>query len=108
MTAQPAHIGAVQAMHLDVHRAGFMDRGNDLVRPQYRHERPDRSGIEAPDTGIERAQLAAYLDALPTLSQPKIRAAAAAILANDAQHVSVLRASMGLAPLPSPFVTGRE
>ena len=57
---------------------------------------------------IERAQLAAYVHALPTLSQPKVRAATAAVMANDAQHVSVLRAKLGLSPLPSAFVTGRE
>ena len=57
---------------------------------------------------IERAQLAAYVEVLPTLSQPKVRAATAAVMANDAQHVSVLRAKLGLSPLPSPFVTGRE
>jgi hypothetical protein len=56
----------------------------------------------------ERAQLIAYLDAIPRLAPGAVRAAAAAIFANDAQHIAVLRSALGLAPLSGPFVTGRE
>ena len=42
------------------------------------------------------------------LSPGAVRAAVAAVLANDAQHVSVLRSALGLPPLPSAFVTGRR
>jgi hypothetical protein len=57
---------------------------------------------------LERAQLAAYLEMIPRLSGGRIRSAAAAIFANDAQHVSVLRSHLGLAPVPAALVTGGE
>lgn len=49
----------------------------------------------------ERAQARAYLRALPLLVPSRLRAAATAILANEAQHVAVLRMKLGLAPAPS-------
>ncbi len=57
---------------------------------------------------VESAQLAAYVELIPRLSSGRIRATATSILANDAQHVSVLRAALRVAPVPSAFVTGRE
>jgi hypothetical protein len=57
---------------------------------------------------VERAQLIAYLDAIPRLVPSTVRAATAAIFADDAQHVAVLRSALGLAPLAGPFVTGGE
>jgi hypothetical protein len=56
----------------------------------------------------ERAQLRGYLDAIPMLSPPRLRAAIAAILANDAQHMAVLRAQLGLEPVPGILVTAAE
>ena len=57
---------------------------------------------------VERAQLAAYVNAVPRLSAGSLRAAAATILSDDAQHVSVLRKSLRMSPIPSPFVNGTE
>jgi len=57
---------------------------------------------------LESSQLRAYLATLPRLSGGPVRAALAAVLANDAQHVAVLRALQRQAPAPSAFVTGRE
>lgn len=57
---------------------------------------------------VERAQLAAYVAAVPRLSPGYLRASVATILADDAQHVSVLRTKLGLNPIPSPFVSGAE
>jgi rubrerythrin len=57
---------------------------------------------------LERRELHLYLGAITRLSPGTVRAAVAAVLANDAQHVSMLRSVLGLAPLPSPFVTGVE
>jgi hypothetical protein len=57
---------------------------------------------------LERAQLNAYLYAIPRLRPAPVRAAAATILSNDSQHIAILRQSLGLVPAPSPFVTGRE
>ncbi len=57
---------------------------------------------------LEAAQLAAYLSAITEFSNGSLRAAAAAILANDAQHITVLRRRLSLTPAPEAFVTGRE
>jgi hypothetical protein len=57
---------------------------------------------------LERAEIAGYLAALPYVSPGPVRAALAAILANDAQHVTVLRLRLGVDPLPGAFVTGSE
>jgi hypothetical protein len=57
---------------------------------------------------VEQAQIAAYLDAVQRLSPGRIRAAAGSILADDAQHVSILRAALGDQPVPSAFVSGAE
>jgi hypothetical protein len=56
----------------------------------------------------ESAQLAAYGRAIPRLEPPRLRAAAAAILANDAQHLAVLRAVLGAPPVPGAFVSATE
>jgi len=56
----------------------------------------------------ERAQLESYLNAIRWLTPPRIRGALAAIVSNDAQHVAVLRARLGLPPVPAALVTARE
>lgn len=57
---------------------------------------------------VEAQQIAAYIEALPYLAPAVVRTSVAAILANDAQHVAVVRAALGQPPVPSPLVTGRE
>jgi hypothetical protein len=57
---------------------------------------------------LERAQIAAYLEAIPRLSPDPVRAATASILTNDAQHIAILRLAQGQTPVPSAFVTGHE
>ena len=57
---------------------------------------------------VERLQIAAYLNALPQLTLGKLRQQVVAILANDAQHIAVVRAGLGQPAVPSAFVTGRE
>jgi Ferritin-like domain len=57
---------------------------------------------------IESALIAAYLSTIPRLQSPLIRGAVSTILANDAQHVSVLRMALGGEPVPSALVSGRE
>ena len=58
--------------------------------------------------GIENAQLAAYLNAITRLEPGSDKASVASILANDAQHVAVVRAALGQTAVPSAFVTGRD
>lgn len=56
---------------------------------------------------LESAQLAAYVDSIPLLTPGRLRSAVAAIFANDAQHLAVLRQQLGQNPIPAAFVTGR-
>jgi hypothetical protein len=57
---------------------------------------------------VEAAQITAYLDALPRLAPSSVKRSVASILANDAQHVAVVRAALGQPAVPSAFVSGRE
>ena len=57
---------------------------------------------------LENAQLAGYLAMIPLLAPGKVRSAVAAIFANEAQHLAVIRSRLGRAPAPEPLVTGRE
>jgi hypothetical protein len=54
---------------------------------------------------LERAQLGAYLEAIPRLSGGPVRAAVASIFANEAQHLAMLRWQTGEAPAPAALVT---
>jgi Ferritin-like domain len=66
------------------------------------------AGVLALLHDLERAQIAAYLTAIPRLSPGPVRAAAASILASDAQHITILRLAQGEVAAPSAFVTGSE
>lgn len=57
---------------------------------------------------IEGTMIAFYLDAIPRLPPGLVRATLASILANEGQHVAVLRVAQGEDPVPSAFVTGTE
>jgi hypothetical protein len=57
---------------------------------------------------VEQAEIAAYVDALPQLSDGFLRANVATIFANDAQHVAILRRALGEPPVPSAFPSGAE
>jgi hypothetical protein len=54
----------------------------------------------------EQVTLRAYLDAIPRLSPGVVKATAASLFANDAQHASTIRDRLGLAPVPEAVVTG--
>ena len=56
---------------------------------------------------IEQEQLGAYLSTIPQLTGSGSRFAAASIMANDAQHLAILRWQAGQAPTPDALVTGR-
>lgn len=57
---------------------------------------------------VEQRQIAAYLGAIPLLQPGEVKQQVASILANDAQHLAVVRAALGQPAVPSAFVTGRE
>ncbi len=57
---------------------------------------------------VERAQIRAYLSAIPLLAPGGARSALAAILGNDAQHVALVRQALGAPALLGPLVSGAE
>ena len=57
---------------------------------------------------IEQQQIAGYLAALPKLAPGPIRSTIASILANEAQHVSIIRSAAGLRPVPGALLTAAE
>ena len=77
-------------------------------RASYDLGRPRRANILALLHRLEAEQLDVYTRLIPSLSAGKLRATAAAIMANDAQHLSVLRQAQGQPPIPSAFASGRE
>jgi Ferritin-like domain len=87
-----------------VHTAGGKPRA---PRQQYDLGNPrTKTQLLALLYDVEAAQLTGYLGAIPRLSPGPIRAEASAILANDAQHISLLRPMLGRPALVAPFVTG--
>jgi hypothetical protein len=56
----------------------------------------------------EQGVVHAYLDAIPKLTPGAARAAVASILANEAQHVSIVRRNLGLDTVPSAVLTDAE
>ncbi len=56
---------------------------------------------------LEQTAIAAYIDALPKLSNGDVRATAAAIITNEAEHAALLLEALGRDPVPAAFVTGK-
>ncbi|HLY48959.1 MAG TPA: DUF4439 domain-containing protein [Solirubrobacteraceae bacterium] len=87
-----------------IHRAGGKPRrpaaSYDLGHPTQPAE------VLALFKELEQAQLRAYLGAFSRLSPGKVRSTIAAIYANDAQHLAMLRWQAGESPAPSALVTG--
>ena len=57
---------------------------------------------------IENVAIAAYIDALPKLSSGDLRATAAAIVTDEAEHLSVALGALGQTQVPSAFVVGQR
>jgi len=57
---------------------------------------------------LEAETIGAYVHAVAKLSNGQLRAVASAILANEGQHLSILRRAQGLEPVPSALLSGHE
>lgn len=57
-------------------------------------------------TNLENVAISAYVDSIPKLSSGDLRTTAAQIVANEAEHVTVLQAALGNPPVASAFVSG--
>ena len=85
------------------------DLGGTPNKPRARYAMPplrDQDAFLKFVKGFEDTVLATYLDALPKLSDPQLRASAAAILTTEAEHISVLLAALGKQRVPTAFVSG--
>lgn len=71
------------------------------------HPRDQRDLLEELHS-MEASSLSTYSHAIPRLSSGRLRAIAASIMANRAQHVSLLRLALGMEPVPSALATGSE
>ncbi len=76
-------------------------------QPTYDLGRP-RSGRDVLELlhDLEDREVALYLDAVPRLGSGSTRAAITAVLGNDAQHLALVRGTLGLDPIPAALVTG--
>jgi bacterioferritin (cytochrome b1) len=57
---------------------------------------------------LENAAVRAYSEAMPKLSNPRLRQLAAAIATTEAEHAALLRGDLGRPQVPDAFVTGRS
>ncbi len=87
------------------------DLGGTPNKPRTRYPMPslrDQAAFLEFVKDFEDTLVAAYLEALPKLSDPQLRAAAAATLTTEAEHISVLLAALGKPRVPEAFVSGEE
>jgi rubrerythrin len=96
--------------HADGLMAAIKDAGGTPNRAKPAYDFPElRSQTDVLRFAIdlENTAIAAYIDALPKLGEGDLRATAAAIIANEAEHVSVLLGALGEEQVPDAFVVGR-
>jgi rubrerythrin len=95
------HVGELQRVIRDLGGTPHRARKRYDFPPMRTEREVLRFGAE-----LEATAVAAYIDALPRLSQPELRGVAAAILTVEAEHMAVLRDALGEEPVPDAFVTG--
>ena len=96
--------------HADALSRAIEDAGGMPNEPKSAYDLPRlRSGAAALRFALELEDtaIAAYVDALPKLSQGELRSTFAAIVTTEAEHAAVLRDALGAEPVPSAFVHGR-
>lgn len=95
--------------HAERLRRAIRDLGGRPSRPKAVYEVPglrsERAALEYL-AQIERTAIASYLDRLPRLSDPSLRATVGSILTAESEHLGVLLAELGQDPSPEAFVTG--
>jgi rubrerythrin len=97
--------------HADALSTAVTQLGGHPARPKasydFPHVRTQRDVLLLANM-IENTAIAAYLDALPRLSSHDLRATAASIVTNEAEHVSVLLGALGRPQVPTAFVVGKR
>lgn len=95
--------------HADALVNAIRDAGGTPNRAKRSYDFPElgsQRGVLKFGVELENTAVAAYIDALPKLSERDLRGTAAAILTNEAEHICVLREALGQPPVPKAFVTG--
>lgn len=101
---------AQEQEHADGLAAAIEDAGGTPNRAKSSYDFPElrtQAGALRFAVDLENTAIAAYIDALPKLSQGDLRATAAGIITNEAEHVAVLLDALGRDPVPAAFVTGK-
>ncbi len=96
--------------HADELASAIEDTGGTPNRPKSSYDFPtlrSQRDILRFALDLENTAIAAYIDALPKLSEGDLRATVAAISTNEAEHVSILLDALGTNPVPAAFVTGQ-
>lgn len=96
-----AHAGALAALVRELRATPNAPRASYALRPLW-----GRSDALAFLDDLENTAIAFYVDALPKLSAP-FRHVMLGIVANEAEHLAVLRGALGLPAAPDAFVWGR-
>lgn len=95
--------------HADGLAAAIEDAGGRPNRAKSSYDFPElrtQSAVLRFAVDLENTAIAAYIDALPKLSQGDLRATVSAIITNEAEHIAVLLDALGKNPVPGAFVTG--
>ena len=96
--------------HADALAAAIRDAGGKPNRARSSYSFPrmrSQEDVLRFAVELENTAIAAYIDALPKLGKGDLRATAAAIIANEAEHVAVLLGALGEEQVPGAFVVGR-
>src|SRR5207237_1025944 len=97
--------------HADGLIAAIKDAGGRPNRAKSSYDFPQfgsQRGVLRFAVALENTAIAAYIDALPKLGKGDLRATVAAIVANEAEHVSVLLGALGEQQVPDAFVVGQS
>ena len=95
--------------HADALTSAIKDSGGTPNRAKSSYDFPElRSQRDALRFAVEleNTAVAAYIDALPKLTNTDLRGKASAILTTEAEHLSVLLGALGRPPAAHAFVTG--
>jgi rubrerythrin len=96
--------------HADGLAAAITDAGGQPNRAKSSYDFPamrSQTDVLRFAVDVENTAIAAYIDALPKLTRGDLRATAASIITNEAEHVAVLLEALGEDPAPTAFVTGK-
>ncbi|MGI8593825.1 MAG: DUF4439 domain-containing protein [Solirubrobacteraceae bacterium] len=96
--------------HADALAEAVRQLGGAPNKPSRGYDFPRLAGQRAAlsfAADVEGTAIAAYIDALPRLTSPDLRGTAAAIVTDEAEHLSVLSGALGRPQAPRAFVTGK-